>query len=229
MKNKCVVLMPASQYKKSLYRYVENFELANPKLFKDAEIQENLCICSVSGLEINKFSWKDLMFASFDIAVREAYKYNVQNNKSIGFSQKSFSRETSFACTTRDCSRAHGYTPSFGKQGKCYKYNIGEVVDLPASVIYINFDSVKQKENFQKFAYNYNTLEDRRSHLCGKLLGGLYIRTLSNEYYFAIPQIDWGMIHINQKELWAKGLYDEAVLAEMGLKYDSSIDAIISI
>jgi hypothetical protein len=45
----------------------------------------------------------------------------------------------------------------------------------------------------------------------------------------AIPQLDWSSIHINQKELWDKGLYDEAVLAEMGLKYDSSNNAIISI
>ena len=41
----------------------------------------------------------------------------------------------------------------------------------------------------------------------------------SSEYYFAIPQIDWSKIHINQKELWDKGLYDEAVLSEMGLKW----------
>ena len=41
----------------------------------------------------------------------------------------------------------------------------------------------------------------------------------SSEYYFAIPQIDWENIHINQKELWDKDDYDNAVLAEMGLKW----------
>ena len=30
------------------------------------------------------------------------------------------------------------------------------------------------------------------------------------------------MIHINQKGLWDKGLYDEAVLAEMCLKFDEN-------
>ena len=44
----------------------------------------------------------------------------------------------------------------------------------------------------------------------------------SREYYFGIPQIDWSNIHINQKELWDKGLYDEAVLSEMGLKFDEN-------
>ena len=43
--NKCVVLMPLSQYKKKdLYRYVDLVELADPKLFEDAVITENLCI-----------------------------------------------------------------------------------------------------------------------------------------------------------------------------------------
>jgi hypothetical protein len=35
-----------------------------------------------------------------------------------------------------------------------------------------------------------------------------------------VPQIDWANIHLNQKALWDQGLYDEAVLAEMGLKWD---------
>ena len=35
--------MPLSQYKKKeLYRHVETFELADPKLFEDAEITNNL-------------------------------------------------------------------------------------------------------------------------------------------------------------------------------------------
>ena len=38
----------------------------------------------------------------------------------------------------------------------------------------------------------------------------------------AIPQIDWSNIHINQKELWDKGDYDNAVLSEMGLKFDEN-------
>ena len=45
----------------------------------------------------------------------------------------------------------------------------------------------------------------------------------SSVYYFAIPQIDWENIHINQKELCEKGLYDEAVLSEMGLKMENGV------
>ena len=42
------VLMPLSCYKKKeLYRHVETFELANPKLFEDASVQKDLCICSL--------------------------------------------------------------------------------------------------------------------------------------------------------------------------------------
>ena len=41
-----VCLMPLSQYKKKeLYRYVETFDLADPSLFEDAVITENLSIC----------------------------------------------------------------------------------------------------------------------------------------------------------------------------------------
>ena len=43
-----VVLMPLSQYKKKeLYRHVDTFELADPKLFQDAVITENLSICTL--------------------------------------------------------------------------------------------------------------------------------------------------------------------------------------
>ena len=38
--------MPLSQYKKKeLYKHVDSFELADPGLFEDAVITENLSIC----------------------------------------------------------------------------------------------------------------------------------------------------------------------------------------
>ena len=52
---------------------------------------------------------------------------------------------------------------------------------------------------------------------------GIKIQEISAEYYFFIPQIDWENIHINQKELWDKGNYDEAVLSEMGLKIENGV------
>ena len=51
---------------------------------------------------------------------------------------------------------------------------------------------------------------------------GVPFSSISGSASFVIPQIDWSNIHINQKELWDKGLYDEAVLSEMGLKFDEN-------
>lgn len=56
--------------------------------------------------------------------------------------------------------------------------------------------------------------------LASKTIAGANFAGTSGEMYFAIPQIDWENIHINQKELWDKGLYDDAVLNEMGLKME---------
>ena len=65
--NKCVVLMPASQYKKKeLYKHVGSFELADPKLFEDASISNNLCITICKDKFVDKYSWKDLLLESVD-------------------------------------------------------------------------------------------------------------------------------------------------------------------
>ena len=56
-----VVLMPLSQYKKKeLYRHVDTFELADPSLFEDAVITENLCICSLKKENADKYDWMDI-------------------------------------------------------------------------------------------------------------------------------------------------------------------------
>ena len=60
-----VVLMPLSQYKKKeLYKHVETFELADPKLFEDAVVTENLCICTLKKNTVDKYSWIDMTLAS---------------------------------------------------------------------------------------------------------------------------------------------------------------------
>ena len=48
-------------------------------------------------------------------------------------------------------------------------------------------------------------------------MGGLNTQAGSSAYYFWIPQIDWE--NINNNPLWKAGKYDEAVLSEMGLKW----------
>ena len=48
----CICLMPLSNYKNKsneLWRKVKTFELADPKLFVDADITKNLCICTLEN------------------------------------------------------------------------------------------------------------------------------------------------------------------------------------
>ena len=56
---------------------------------------------------------------------------------------------------------------------------------------------------------------------------GAPFSSISGSASFVIPQIDWENIHINQKELWDKGLYDDTVLNEMGLKWNADKTVII--
>ena len=73
--NKCVVLMPLSQYKKKeLYRHVDTFELADPSLFEDAVITENLCICTLKKNIVGRYTWQDLVLRSVDQRYIEYYK-----------------------------------------------------------------------------------------------------------------------------------------------------------
>ena len=172
--NKLVVLMPLSQYKaKGLYKYVDSFELADPKLFEDAVITENLCICTLRKYTVDKYTWQDLVLKSVDQSCVELYKWNILH----------------------DCSSVNSH--------------IGQ----------ITFTTAKARDNF---AICWYSGDNNRKHLLGRAASGIRIQEVSAEYYFFIPQIDWENIHINQKELWDKGDYDNAVLAEMGLKFDEN-------
>ena len=233
------VLMPLSCYKKNeLYRHVETFELANPKLFEDAEITGNLCICMLQKKEINKYSWQTLVLESVDSKYRLVYEYNILHfdeyklypTQKVYITKDDLDVKTDFIDSSRVFSSSHGAIPSFRKQSDCYKYNTQYNEScINKGILVIKFTSEKAKQNYCKFAYNYETLEERNTHLCGKLMKGLRIVSAAQEYYFFIPQLDWGNIHINQKELWDKGLYDEAVLAEMHLKWNDDETEIISL
>ena len=62
-----VVLMPFSQYKaKGLYKHVDSFELADPKLFEDAVITENLSICVLKKNIVDRYTRQDLVLKSVD-------------------------------------------------------------------------------------------------------------------------------------------------------------------
>ena len=221
-----VCLQPLSQYKKKeLYRHVETFDLADSKLFEDAVITENLSICVLKKNIVDRYIWQGLVLKSVDQRYIEYYKWNIEHNKGIAPVRKDyktpdmFDRNLDFVDTSRCMdSISHGYFSkgtSFG-----YLWNTGKdgyQENWGAKLGVIHFGTHQAKENFQKFAYNWTT--DKYNCLASKALRSLKAAAVSSEYYFAIPQIDWSNIHINQKELWDKGLYDEAVLAEMGLKF----------
>jgi hypothetical protein len=231
MKNKCIVLMPLSQYKKGLYRHVETFNLANPKLFKDAVVQENLCITTCRKSIVDKYSWMDLVLASVDQRYIEYYKWNIAHNKCLFMKRGDYNKPENFNIDLDflETSRCTYYCSGarFGPNSMGYKYNVLKNIDkLNADIGCIHFNTKLAKDNFTKYVYSWKNPADKINTMNNRVVHGVHAAHASGENYFIWPQIDWSSIHINQKELWDKGLYDEAVLAEMGLKYDSSIDAI---
>ena len=84
--------MPLSQYKrKELYRHVESFELADPSFFEDAVITENLSICVLKTDIVDKYSWEELQFMSFDRHYKLFYEWNVKHNKGLKPIHKTYS------------------------------------------------------------------------------------------------------------------------------------------
>ena len=226
-----VCLQPLSQYKKKeLYKHVETFELADPSLFEDAVITENLSICSLKKENIGKYDWMDLVLASCDQEFRLFYEWNIEH--ACGYSPSRDDKVTRADVNT-DVDFIEGYLlytkngGGFTTRGFGYRYNIELSKDeFPTSgKLHIKFSNKRGKDNFCKYAYNYNG--DKSKALSTKTILGCNSKAASNTYYFSIPQIDWSNIHINQKELWDKGLYDEAVLSEMGLKWNTDKTVIV--
>ena len=224
-----VCLQPLSQYKiKDLYRHIELFELADPKLFEDAVITENLCICTLKKDIADKYSWMDLVLKSVDQSCVELYKWNIAHNRGIVMRYARdkplayFDKDLDFLETARCTKPAGG---GFGKNGIGYKWNIlHDCSSVNSHIGQITFTTAKARDNF---AICWYSGDNNRKHLLGRAASGIKIQEVSAEYYFFIPQIDWENIHINQKELWDKGDYDNAVLAEMGLKWNADKTVII--
>lgn len=232
---KAVVIQPLGQYKQQkLYEHIEQFELADPKVFEDAEIGKNLCICSLTKKPANVYDWESLRINSYNENVRIALVWNINNFTGITVKQKTYSKPTDFDINTtfidsqRIFSVSHGAIPSFRKQSICFNYNNFIAIpkaQWPAGLCVISgFKNKKAKANFSKFAYNYNTLEERKQCLAGLLLGGLNVVNTGNENAAAIPQIDWETI--DQHPLWNTDI-DGAVLDVMGLKWNDDKTKII--
>jgi hypothetical protein len=229
--------MPTSQYRiKNLYRHVETFNLANPKLFADARIGSNLAIARLYKREIDNYNWNNLLFDSLDKSILEFYKYNYLHGPKYKLERKDSKQNKPFSwCnsdidfidTGRCISLRNGYG-YHAKSAYAYRWNVTKKEldnEWLHCLCYIHFDSKQAKDNFCKYAYNYN--ENKYDCLASRALCGANAVSTSNDYFFVIPQLDWGNIHINQKELWDKGLYDEAVLAEMNLAWNDDKTKIV--
>ena len=226
----CVCSMLLSNYKKNeLYRHVETFNLANPKLFKDAVITENLCITTCRKNVTDKYSWENLLHLSFDNRYKLVYEYSKTHNLGIYMQYEqdepisSYDIDLDFIESGRCYSVASG--AGFGINGIGYKYNVLKCgyEDWMSYIGHIHFNTKQAKDNFCKFYYNGK----KGKSLASKLFLGVHATAPSKVYYYCIPQIEWSKIHINQKELWDKELYDDAVLSEMHLKWNNDKTKII--
>lgn len=231
----CICLMPLSNYKNKsaeLWRNVKTFELADPKLFVDADITKNLCICTLENKNVDKYSWEDMQFESFDKRYIEFYKRNKELPSRYRISEKrnataeEFDFETQIVESNRlpfikDINVMGGFNGFRVGSGVGYRLNIQKnIQDLPNGLCVLDLYNKISKDNFCKFAYT-----DNPKNLVNKLLFGLNLKTVSNECSIAIPQIDWETISDNP--LWKKGDYDGAVLDVMGLMWDKEKNNIV--
>ena len=227
--NKCVVLMPASQYRiKSLYEYVDNIEGVDSRVFNDASISCNLSLAECYKNRANKYTYRGILLACSDKEYFEYYKWNIEHDRNIVIKRAdnilftapdSLSLDLDFIEAARCCADDGG---GFCLGGYGYKWNVAKT-DLNngriAFTFNIHFNTKLAKDNFAKWWYNGRKGEQ----LSSKVVTGAPLSSITRNASFVIPQIDWENIHINQKELWDKGLYDEAVLAEMGLKMENGV------
>ena len=224
--NKCVVLMPASQYRiKSLYEYVGNIESVDSKAFKGALIGCNLSLAECYKNRTNKYTYRDILSACSDKEYLEYYKWNIEHDRNIVIKRAdnilftapdSLSPDLDFIETSR-CSKDSG--GGFGRGGYGYKWNVTKT-DLNNGrltfTFIIHFNTKRAKDNFAKWWY-YGRKGER---LASKVVMGAPLSSVTGNASFVIPQIDWE--HISDNELWKTGKYDDAVLSEMGLKFDEN-------
>ena len=224
-KAKYSILMPLAQYKKDLYKYIKSIKFVGGDGF-DASITNNNCIVTLAENAIQTNNYFEFVLKSFDQRYIEFYKWNIEHY--IGLTTENCTKylpeqlnlDLDFIEGSRcvDGLHKHGYHP---KSNSTYKWNVNFIIDKDNwlnNIMRIRHTSKQAKINYSKYAYNYTN--DKFNCLESKAMLGLNINGCSGEYFMYIPQIDWDKIHINQKELWDQGLYDEAVLAEMGLKWE---------
>ena len=228
--------MPLSKYKRNeLYRHVESFELTDPKMFEDARIGENLSICTLVKAKVDVYKdYDSLVIESLDSNLKAFYIWNKFHSRNIAMKRldsksntplNTVNIDTDFVDSGRCVCTRNGYG-YHAKAGYGYRWNVTKQNtsnEWPHCCGVIYFPSKKAKDNFCKYAYNYS--DDKYDCLESKAMCGLRIVSVSADYFYWIPQIDWEKI--SDHELWKKGMYDEAVLDTMQLKWDEKKERIV--
>ena len=227
---KAVVIQPLSQYKnQKLFENIESFELADPKLFEDAVITENLNISVVTKNNQNKFTWQQLVLESCDQNFRKFYDWNIATGKyyfmrqirdeELDAAKITANLDTWFFELLRCSSKVS--SGGFTANGFGYKWNVNKEVNFDAAYVgVINFNTKREKDNFQIWWYNGKKGESFSS----RVILGTNNANFVGSSWFALPQIDWETI--DQHPLWNTDV-DAAVLDVMGLKWNEDKTVII--
>ena len=231
-KAKQSILMPISCYKAKvkwtdgkeypLYQFADKVKVIGGDGF-DAVITENNCVITLSDEPDVTKTYQDLVLMTVDQRYKEAYLWNISNNRGLDMHQENykdisaFDINLDFVETARCFSLKSG--AGFGKGGFGYEFNVLKNVhkEIPKMLGVTKLTTKRGKENFATAWY---AAGKKNAGLLSKLIIGVNVVAASGEYYYAIPQIDWDMISTNQKDLWDAGKYDEAILTEMGLKWE---------
>lgn len=225
--------MPASQYRmRGLYEYVDSIESVDSRVFKGARIGCSLSLAECYKNRVNKYTYRDIIFACSDKEYFEYYKWNIEHDRNIVIKRAdnilftamdSLSLDLDFIETTRSGCKdsGSGFGPSgFGPGGYGYKWNVTKTDINNGQITHtfsIHFNTKLAKDNFAKWWYNGGKGE----RLAGKVVTGAPISSITRNASFVIPQIDWE--NISDNELWKVGNYDDAVLSEMGLKWQDGV------
>ena len=214
-----VCLMPLAQYKKNeRYKYIASLEIVENTLF-DAVISGNLCITTSQAMPNGK-NYEDFLFDSFNQNYRVFYEWNRRNDRGLEVCRKDnspytdFDIDLDFAVGNRVVKQSHCI--SITGKGFDYYWNVlrkGYEDKWVSGVVTIHFSSKESRNNFTTFVYS-----KVGEPLMSKVIKGLNLITVSNLTKFAIPQIDWEKV--SDHPLWREGIYDEAVLDTMGLKWE---------
>lgn len=80
-----IVLMPFSCYKgHNLYKNILKLNLVDPKIFNDAIITDNLCLCKLTNKEINQ-TFDEIELQTFDQEYRDFYELNMRLKQKITY------------------------------------------------------------------------------------------------------------------------------------------------